>query len=123
MAFYWVKQSLSMVDISLAYSDVYQQAGTKLNAEVWLDNELDVDLKDCGLIIEYFTADGAVDLSAFTSARPSKASVNASDHNNIGPIGHQKGNFTIPTELVGNVLIVRLSLFRYILQKDPSRCC
>lgn len=105
MAFYWVKQSLQMVDVSLSYSDVWQQAGRPLNAHVWVDNEHEYGF-NFSHSIEYFTPDGALDVSEHTTTYESSASVGAADHVNLG-----QPEFIIPPQLVGNVLIARVSVF------------
>eukprot|EP00947_MAST-08B_sp_MAST-8B-sp1_P002396 g2396.t1 len=119
MAFYWVRAAMQMVDISLSYSDLWQQAGHRLHAAVWVDNELDEPLPNFAYSVEYFTLGGGAIESAddrrdvVGSARSEtktktllQGSVGASNHVNLG-----QPSFVIPEKLVGNVLVVRMLVF------------
>ena len=103
-AFYWVRDAMRMVDISLSYSDLWQVAGQKLSADVWVDNELDVALPDFAFAVEYFTLDSG---TAKKVPQHGGGSVAASDHVNLG-----RPEFVIPPALVGKVIVVRLTLWR-----------
>ena len=105
MAYYWVKQSMQMVDISLSYSDLWQQAGKPLQAHIWVDNEMEDGLT-FSYSIEYFTPDGDIDLSEYTENGVNKAFVDASDHTMLG-----QPCFVPPKSLVGKVLVARISAF------------
>jgi hypothetical protein len=59
MAFYTVRQSMAMLDVSLSYSDVHAAPGKQLPVTVWVDSEL-AAARQCAVDVQYFTPRGEV---------------------------------------------------------------
>lgn len=109
-AFYTVKQALAMVDISLAYSDVKVQPGHILPATVWVDSELNTTLQ-CAVDVLYFTPAGKRLGTERIAAVPSTHGAAGSFA--VPPAAAtelRQLNYVPPTSLLGDVLIVRLTL-------------
>ena len=99
-AFYSVRQSMAMLDVSLAYSNIHAAPGQQLQATVWVDSELDFERR-CTVVASFFTPAGA-DLGSENIA---DVQVKPDASTKLSQL-----KFTPTSKLLGDVVIVRLDL-------------
>ena len=105
-AYWWVKQSMSMVDVSLEYYSLLAVAdgSTPLSMPIWIDSELDAPLSACCVALELFWPNGSLAAplerlrlhgGAVPPSQPTRVAVHS---------------FLPSASAVGDVLLVRVSL-------------
>jgi beta-galactosidase/beta-glucuronidase len=114
-AFYAVRAALATVDVSLSYSDITIAASTQehstststIPAMVFVDSNMAEPLVGVDVLIEYFTPHASPSLPFAPSKEhiATNITVDPSAVTNLGKL-----NFMPPASLVGQVLILRLSM-------------
>ena len=119
-AYYTVRQSMAMLDVSLSYSDIHAAPGKQLPATVWVDSEL-ADARQCAVEVQYFTPHGeGLGTERIAAVR---GTAGAAGGFQVLPAAATKlGQLTFvpPAHLDGNVVIVRLSLLCTSAQSGGS---
>jgi hypothetical protein len=129
-AFYTVRQSMQMLDVSLSYSDIHAAPNEPLRAMVWVDSELDTAKQQCVVEVAYFTPAGEDLGTERITADTAAAAAAAAGGGGGGAAGAGAGadddlSFAVPAakavklrqlkykppaRLQGDVVLVRLSL-------------
>ncbi len=119
-AFYTVRQSMQMLDVSLSYSDIHAVPNEQLRATVWVDSELDTAKQLCTVQVMYFTPAGEeLGTERITAADGDNDAADDDDDDGYGvgfvvpaakAIKLRQLAYKPPARLQGDVVIVRLSL-------------
>ena len=99
MGYYWVREALATIDVSLAYSNVRAVAGQRLNATVWIDTERAAE--SVAVKAEYIdphTGQSVGDPETWTAETSPAA-----------PVGLGRLKLSPAASLIGGVLLVRLT--------------
>ena len=110
--YYTVKQSMQMIDVSLSYSNIYQDSGEQLKATVWVDSEL-ADARQCMADASYFSPSGAELGTERVVPVPRSGGIDAVDGFQVPAATALKLSqlkYAPPEALEGDVVVVRLAL-------------
>lgn len=104
---------MQMIDVSLSYSNIYQDIGEQLKATVWVDSEL-ADARHCAVEASYFSPSGVELGTERVVPAPGAGGIDDAVNGFQVPaataIKLSQLKYTPPETLEGDVVIVRLAL-------------